>query len=117
MVNKLKNTFSISMIAFALLATTSVAFAEDATTTASSTPPATVPNPYLSSAVVEARVRQYFADSAVMVSIAKCESGFRQFNSDGTPLDGGSGGSGSFSPANLIPPGVTASNVPSGLYR
>lgn len=92
MVNKLKNTFSISMIAFALLATTSAAFAEDATTTASSTPSATVPNPYLSSAAVEARVRQYFADSAVMVSIAKCESGFRQFNSDGTPLDGGSGG-------------------------
>ncbi len=63
------------------------ALAEDASTTAS-----TSPNPYLSSAAVEARVREYFADSAVMQNIAKCESGFRQFNSDGTPLDGGSGG-------------------------
>ena len=39
-------------------------------------------------AEVEATVREYFADNPVMISIAQCESGFRQYNSDGTPLRG-----------------------------
>jgi hypothetical protein len=40
---------------------------------------------------VAAAVRSYFADVPVMIAIAKCESGPRQFNSDGTPLMGGTG--------------------------
>jgi hypothetical protein len=49
------------------------------------------PNPYATldphvSADVEARIRQYFADVPVMANIAKCESGFRQYGSDGLPL-------------------------------
>lgn len=36
----------------------------------------------------EARVRKYFADLPIMIDIAKCESGFRQFNDDGTVLLG-----------------------------
>ena len=41
---------------------------------------------------VEAYVRSYFADIPVMISIAKCESGFRQYNNSGDPLYGGTGG-------------------------
>ncbi|MFA6410901.1 MAG: peptidoglycan-binding protein [Candidatus Buchananbacteria bacterium] len=36
----------------------------------------------------EQQVRTYFADIPAMISIAKCESGFRQYNNDGTPLLG-----------------------------
>jgi hypothetical protein len=39
-------------------------------------------------AETEAAVRAYFADIPVMISIAKCESTFRQYNNDGTPLRG-----------------------------
>ncbi len=35
---------------------------------------------------IEAKVRLYFADFPTMVAIAKCESGFRQFDSDGSVL-------------------------------
>ncbi|HYC79547.1 MAG TPA: peptidoglycan-binding domain-containing protein [Candidatus Binatia bacterium] len=38
---------------------------------------------------VESRVRASFPDMPEMVGIAQCESGFRQFNADGTPLRGG----------------------------
>lgn len=41
---------------------------------------------------VESAVRAYFADVPVMAAIAKCESGFTQFNADGSVLNGGSGG-------------------------
>jgi hypothetical protein len=41
---------------------------------------------------VETRVRSYFADIPVMIEIARCESGFRQFGEDNEPLDGGAGG-------------------------
>lgn len=37
---------------------------------------------------IKERVTQYFADIPVMITVAKCESGFRQFNEDGTPLIG-----------------------------
>lgn len=40
---------------------------------------------------VEAAVREAFADAPVMVAVAKCESGFRQFSSEGVVLRGGSG--------------------------
>jgi len=36
----------------------------------------------------ETAVREIFANNPIMISIAKCESGFRQFNKDGTPLIG-----------------------------
>lgn len=41
---------------------------------------------------VEAQVRAAFADAPDMIAVAKCESGYRQFNDDGTPLHGGWGG-------------------------
>src|ERR1700752_4019440 len=44
------------------------------------------PNSY-----VEALVRQSFADAPEMVDIARCESGIRQYNSDGSVLKGGAG--------------------------
>ena len=39
---------------------------------------------------VESRVRAYFADAPIMISIAKCESEFRQFGASGA-LHGGAG--------------------------
>jgi hypothetical protein len=42
-------------------------------------------------AEVEAKVRASFPDMPDMITIASCESGFRQFNADGTPLRGGTG--------------------------
>jgi len=56
--------------------------------TASTTP---VLDPY-SSTDVEAAVRSYFADIPVMANIAKCESNFREYDSAGNVLNGGSGG-------------------------
>lgn len=41
---------------------------------------------------VETRVAEYFADSPVMVDIARCESKFRQYTDTGNPLHGGLGG-------------------------
>ena len=41
---------------------------------------------------VEAKVRAAFADIPVLIKIAKCESSFRQYDSSGNPLYGGSGG-------------------------
>ena len=41
---------------------------------------------------IPAQVSAYFPNDPIMVAIARCESRFRQFNSAGTPLDGGSGG-------------------------
>jgi hypothetical protein len=41
---------------------------------------------------VEAKVRQEFADIPVMISIAKCESSFTQYDTVGNPMYGGSGG-------------------------
>jgi|GEM_PF-3278082 len=41
----------------------------------------------------EALVKAYFADVPIMAEIARCESRFRQFDSDGAPLYGGAGAS------------------------
>jgi hypothetical protein len=60
-----------------------------ATSTLATTTPAY--DPY-NSADVEAAVRANFSDLPVMAAIAKCESSFTQFNSDGSVLNGGSGG-------------------------
>lgn len=40
---------------------------------------------------VEVAVREAFADTPVMIAVAKCESGFRQFSSADVVLRGGSG--------------------------
>ena len=40
---------------------------------------------------VEAAVRAAFADAPDMIAVAKCESRYRQFASEGVPLRGGSG--------------------------
>ena len=37
---------------------------------------------------IESKVRLYFADTPIMAEIVKCESQFRQFNSDGTTFRG-----------------------------
>lgn len=41
---------------------------------------------------VESAVREYFAETPIMIPIAKCESKFRQYASSGNPLYGGAGG-------------------------
>ncbi len=41
---------------------------------------------------IEETVREYYKDIPIMIEIARCESKFRQFNADGTPLRGGWGG-------------------------
>lgn len=41
---------------------------------------------------VEDTVRTFFEDTPVMIDIARCESKFRQFNTDGSVLRGGWGG-------------------------
>jgi len=40
---------------------------------------------------IEAAVREAFADAPVMIAVAKCESGYRQFASEGVVLRGGAG--------------------------
>ena len=45
----------------------------------------------LSPLVVEAEVREFFSDVPEMIEIARCESGFRQYQADGSPLWGGLG--------------------------
>jgi peptidoglycan hydrolase-like protein with peptidoglycan-binding domain len=81
-------TTSVSELATTTVATTSVI--SIATTTVTTTT-ITLPD-YRDRAVVEAKVRTFFADIPVMISIALCESRFRQFDANGNPLDGGSGG-------------------------
>jgi hypothetical protein len=41
---------------------------------------------------VEEAVREYFKEIPVMIEVARCESKFRQFNTDGSVLFGGWGG-------------------------
>ncbi len=66
-----------------------VSFASNQSASAE-TSTSTPPDPY-TSAGVEVRVREYFKDIPVMIPIAKCESGFRQFDSNQQPLRGGTG--------------------------
>lgn len=40
---------------------------------------------------IEDKVRSAFPDAPVMADVARCESGFRQFDSSGNPLRGGNG--------------------------
>lgn len=40
---------------------------------------------------IQEKVATYFPDNPTMMSVAKCESGFRQFSANGMPLRGGGG--------------------------
>lgn len=83
----LKSLFSLSLLTLALLAASgsNVAQAQVASTTQATTSAVTPFDP-LNPADIEAKVRSYFADFPTMAAIAQCESGFRQFDSDGTVL-------------------------------
>lgn len=76
----MKRTLAAAAVALAALAPVRSVLAQ---TTATSTDD---PN-----ATVEAQVQSYFSDIPVMIAIAQCESSFRQFNQNGTPLLGGDG--------------------------
>jgi hypothetical protein len=47
---------------------------------------------FLSPLAVESEVAKVFADTPALIPVAKCESGLEQYNEDGTPFYGGSGG-------------------------
>ena len=48
----------------------------------------TVPSEASEYKSTEERVREYFADIPILIDVAKCESRFRQFDSNGNPLLG-----------------------------
>ena len=75
-----KNTFSILFLLVVTLLSTSATNAY-AQATSAATP-----------AEVEVQVREYFADTPVMIEIARCESKFRQFTDAGNVLRGGYNG-------------------------
>lgn len=52
----------------------------------------TIETPRTTNEGLEQVVRNAFANTPVMAEIARCESGFRQFDARGNALDGGSGG-------------------------
>jgi hypothetical protein len=97
---------TISFVSTTTAATTTVTASIDASSTAATSTAAatttasiatstaaTSTQPVVNSNVgVEAQVRAYFASTPVMIAIASCESGFRQFDTSGNPLNGGSGG-------------------------
>jgi hypothetical protein len=49
-------------------------------------------SPVLTQAQTQAKVREYFKDTPVMIEIARCESNFRQFTDAGNVLRGGDSG-------------------------
>jgi hypothetical protein len=48
--------------------------------------------PVMDTVNIEQLVRTQFADAPLMIEIAKCESGYRQYRNDGSILRGGTGG-------------------------
>lgn len=70
---KMTHLYATVLALFACFTFTHQTFAATATNT---------PN----QAEVEKRVREYFADTPVMIEIARCESKFRQFTDAGNPL-------------------------------
>jgi hypothetical protein len=76
----MKSTFFLVSLFIAMSVTSP---AEAATTTKATT---------LTQAQTQAKVREYFKDTPVMIEIARCESNFRQFTDAGTVLKGGSAG-------------------------
>lgn len=77
-----KIIYTALLFLFIVFPSTKVEAAEEVPTT---TPQAIASTPQ----VVEAQVREYFADIPVMIDIAKCESNFRQFTDSGSVLRGG----------------------------
>ena len=80
-------TVLMCVVFFAATSMPFLTFAQNATTTAATSTPPTLPN-----AGVENRVEAYFVDVPVMSSIAKCESNFRQFDAAGALSGGAQGG-------------------------
>ncbi len=69
---------------------TPLAQAASGTSTNATTTPTTIASTSLQTpAEIEKKVREYFADTPVMIEIAKCESKFRQFTDAGNVLRGG----------------------------
>ncbi len=79
-------TLGLSLFASAASSPFGVGAAEVATTTATTT--AAVEAPVSYDKETEAKVREYWADAPVMASVAYCESTFRQYAKDGSPLRG-----------------------------
>jgi hypothetical protein len=80
-----------SVLSVAISLPGTVFAATDVISTVTVTASTTVATSSDPNAGVAAQVQSYFADIPVMIAIAKCESGLRQFKSDGTPLLGGTG--------------------------
>lgn len=72
---KMTHLYAATFVLFAYFAFTHQIFAATSTTTATQ-----------DQTVVEERVREFFADTPVMIEIARCESKFRQFTDAGNPL-------------------------------
>jgi hypothetical protein len=93
-----KSAVLCAVLTLVVVVTPYIALADTASSTASvatTTPTTATTRPALdpySSTDVEAAVRAYFADVPVMANIAKCESNFREYDSAGNVLNGGSGG-------------------------
>lgn len=77
-------------IATSTIISTSVATSTGVFTATTSTSSSTLTLP--DRVAVEKRVREYFADTPVMIDIAKCESSFRQFADSGAVFKGGNAG-------------------------
>ncbi len=81
-----RGTFAIGMAILFAISMPAAAFAQATTTAVTSIDTIQDTNDG-----VAATVRSYFADTPVMIAIAKCESEFRQFDENGGPLHGGNG--------------------------
>ncbi len=77
----LRTVFVVIALAAVSVFLTSNVFADTLATTITTDP----------NAGVAAAVQSYFSDIPIMIAIAKCESGPRQFENNGTPLLGGTG--------------------------
>jgi hypothetical protein len=67
-------------------------FASETTATTSLSGLVVAPAAKFTPTEIEAKVRTYFADTPVMIEIARCESKFRQFTDAGNVFYGGAGG-------------------------
>ncbi len=81
-----------TFFAFLFLFVCLVGFTPIAAQAAESAGSTTVSSTTLTPAEIEAKVRAAFADTPVMIEIARCESKFRQFTDAGNVFYGGAGG-------------------------
>jgi len=89
---KLNIIFSSVVCSFFIIGfSTPMTFAESVTQ-----PVVTVSEPVHDAGAVENQVREFFADTPMMVEIARCESNFRQFTDAGNVLRGAGGTIGIF---------------------